>query len=213
MEPERTTLSPERTTTPLPASPQLQRAQELFEKRPPTSPMPAPTPRKPRPPARAPRAVNYGPQERDYDDDDDPLSLTFSSPEDASIIRQRSKSKEKKKVRPKNLRHPGGNSSRDVSQSSITLIKRQPTLEEELCDAYSRSMEGDDVDDDVLVGVGTRSKREGFLAHGGAGGPPVFMGVGYVRGAENASEEEEYRSRRSNHHSSIPIAAKRKNKR
>jgi len=39
-------------------------------------------------------------------------------------------------------------------------------------------------DEAVFTGVGTRSKRHGFLAHGGAGGAPVFMGVGYIEGAE-----------------------------
>ncbi|KAF8484370.1 hypothetical protein JB92DRAFT_3028972 [Gautieria morchelliformis] len=41
-----------------------------------------------------------------------------------------------------------------------------------------------DLDSGTLVGVGRRSKRLGFLAHGGAGGQPVMMGVGYVEGAE-----------------------------
>ena len=41
----------------------------------------------------------------------------------------------------------------------------------------------------VLMGVGTRSKKLGFLAHGGGGGAPVFMGVGYVDGAEEAEVE------------------------
>ncbi|KAF9471664.1 hypothetical protein BDN70DRAFT_551191 [Pholiota conissans] len=51
--------------------------------------------------------------------------------------------------------------------------------------------EEEDLDSGVLVGVGTRSKRRGFLAHGGAGGPPVFMGVGYVEGAEEDEEQEQ----------------------
>lgn len=40
-----------------------------------------------------------------------------------------------------------------------------------------------DTESGILVGTGTRSKRRGFLAGGGAGGVPVFMGVGYVPGA------------------------------
>jgi hypothetical protein len=43
----------------------------------------------------------------------------------------------------------------------------------------------------VLVGVGTRDKRAGFLAHGGAGGLPVFMGIGYVDGAQEIGTPEE----------------------
>jgi len=40
-----------------------------------------------------------------------------------------------------------------------------------------------DMQHGTFVGVGTRSKRLGFFAHGGAGGEPVFMGVGNVEGA------------------------------
>lgn len=45
-------------------------------------------------------------------------------------------------------------------------------------------------DEAVLTGVGTRSKRHGFLAHGGAGGAPVFMGVGYVEGVQEDDDED-----------------------
>ena len=41
----------------------------------------------------------------------------------------------------------------------------------------------DELESGLLIGVGRRSKRLGFLAHGGAGGEPVLMGVGYVEGA------------------------------
>ena len=40
-----------------------------------------------------------------------------------------------------------------------------------------------DLESGVLLGTGRRSKRLGFLAHGGAGGAPVMMGVGNVEGA------------------------------
>ena len=46
-----------------------------------------------------------------------------------------------------------------------------------------------ELENGVLVGVGRRSKRLGFLAHGGAGGEPVMMGVGYVEGAVVDDEE------------------------
>lgn len=54
-------------------------------------------------------------------------------------------------------------------------------------------------EDSVFVGVGTRSKRRGFLpGGGGAAGAPVFRGVGYVDGAiedDEALEEERPRAR------------------
>ncbi|KAF8072131.1 hypothetical protein FPV67DRAFT_1651324 [Lyophyllum atratum] len=70
--------------------------------------------------------------------------------------------------------------------------KRRLTLDEELRDAGIGHHEDEDVDgleSGVFVGVGTRSKKRGFLAHGGAGGAPVFMGVGYVEGAEDDRED------------------------
>lgn len=73
------------------------------------------------------------------------------------------------------------------------------TLDEELRTATPyRHRDGAASDDDVLgldsgvfTGVGTKSKRRRFLAHGGAGGAPVFMGVGYVEGAIEHDDEEE----------------------
>jgi len=56
------------------------------------------------------------------------------------------------------------------------------SLGEELWIAQqSDEVYGDELDkEDLYVGTGTRNKSEGFLARGGAGGSPVFMGMGYV---------------------------------
>ena len=63
---------------------------------------------------------------------------------------------------------------------------RRKTLDEEI-----RIAEDDgSLDSGVLVGVGTRSKKRGFLKGGGAAGTPVHMGVGYVIGAEESEDEE-----------------------
>jgi len=70
-------------------------------------------------------------------------------------------------------------------------------LDEELRSVVSRrdaedgGHEYDDFNSDVLVGLGTRSKRRGFLAGGGAGGIPVFMGAGYVDGAIDDGDEQQ----------------------
>jgi hypothetical protein len=56
-------------------------------------------------------------------------------------------------------------------------------LDEELRD-IPFNQRGDLEDEAIFTGVGTRSKGHGFLAHGGAGGAPVFMGIGYVEGVE-----------------------------
>lgn len=72
-------------------------------------------------------------------------------------------------------------------------VKRRRTLDEELRRAGDQLWaEGDDADDvdvdldnGLLVGVGSKSTRKGFLSGGGAAGLPVFMGPGYVDGAED----------------------------
>lgn len=51
----------------------------------------------------------------------------------------------------------------------------------------------DDDDDDILadevyVGSGTRNKKQGFLAHGGAGGIPLFMEADFVERPEEEPE-------------------------
>jgi len=60
-------------------------------------------------------------------------------------------------------------------------------------DARARSLlhDNEDLDSGSLVSIGTRSKKRGFLAHGGAGGFPVFMGDGYVDGVEGSEYEED----------------------
>lgn len=62
------------------------------------------------------------------------------------------------------------------------------TLGEELWIAQqSDEVEAEDEDpteDDLYVGTGRRSKKRGFLAHGGGGGKPIFMGLGNVEGIE-----------------------------
>lgn len=63
---------------------------------------------------------------------------------------------------------------------------RRQTLDEEIRIAEDGGL----LDSGVLVGVGTRSKKRGFLKGGGAAGTPVHMGVGYVIGAEESEDEE-----------------------
>lgn len=63
---------------------------------------------------------------------------------------------------------------------------RRRTLDEEIRIAEYEGF----FDSDVLVGVGSRSKKRGFLKGGGAAGAPVHMGVGYVIGAEESEDEQ-----------------------
>lgn len=76
----------------------------------------------------------------------------------------------------------------DIDCTANVKGKRRLTLDEELARARSSDRLAElDVESQELVGMGTGNTRRGFLAGGGAGGAPVFMGVGYVRGAEDDS--------------------------
>ena len=74
-----------------------------------------------------------------------------------------------------------------TATGSLSHVRaRRKTLDEEI-----RTAEDDGLfDNGILVGVGTRSKKRGFLKGGGAAGTPVLMGVGYVVGAEESEDEE-----------------------
>lgn len=75
------------------------------------------------------------------------------------------------------------------------MHKRRQTLDEELRTAEARSSDIDqcndelDPEEDVFIATGTRSKRNGFLAHGGGGGTPVFVGA--MQGAAQDSADED----------------------
>ena len=215
------------------ASPQIGRESDLFAKRPPTSPMPLDTPRKPRPPARSsvrstPKPKSQRDDRSDDDDDDDPLSLSFTSPDVVALSAPRvadRPSGKKKLSQPARESWERGEASASARSRSHNSDRRRLTLDEELRDARARSLlreEADDIDLDIgsLVGVGTRSKKRGFLAHGGAGGLPVFMGEGYVEGADESEDREdgadgdddEYVPRQKSGRS-VPTTAKRKSRR
>ena len=188
------------------ASPRIRRDRELFSKRPPSSPMLLDTPRKPRPPARplgrtTPRLTS---QSKSHlwqgDEDDDPLSLSFSSP-DVKVLsltqrKEPNASKQKKRSpHPREISREAQNplpgpASTSARGGSTNLSPRRLTLDEEMREAHTRSLLRDeDLDSGILVGVGRRNKKIGYLAHGGAGGLPVFMGDGYVDRAEGNDYE------------------------
>ena len=160
------------SATVAPASPQTRRLNDLFAKRPPTSPMPDDSPRKPRPPARSKYTArtkahqDYGSDEEDF--------LLFRK----DVLRD----KANRPIPPEGDIPSGRNCSR-----------RRQTLDEELQEANERSRAEDelDLDSGVLVGVGTRSRRTQFLAHGGAGGVPVVMGADKIEGAEKEGQVEQ----------------------
>jgi hypothetical protein len=152
--------------TPPPGS----RSGDLFSKRPATSPMPKiPAPKRPRRPTRS-RVVPMQPPTSTVggdDDDDDPLSLSYNDVDDI----------------------PGSPSPhvRRRKADTNTRKARRQTLDEEI-----RIAEGEGhMDSGIFVAVGSRSKKKGFLAGGGAAGAPIFMGVGYVEGAEDSDPEDD----------------------
>lgn len=195
------------------------RTSDLFKKRPPTSPIPVPTPRRPSAPARTKRGATPKPKlplslESDIDDDDDDdEALPQSAPVPFLSLIPVSKYKSSKpkakptlsgKGRPRaalqqNGHPPTSSGSGSSSQNKRKKVhKRRQTLDEELRIAEARSSDIDQCNDeldtageDVFVATGTRSKRNGFLAHGGGGGVPMFMGAGYVQGAGLDSADED----------------------
>lgn len=156
---------------------------DLFRKRPPMSPLPVPTPTRVRAPARAKGRKSVPTPERtkrgatpkpksimllDEDDDDDE--------EDPDELALPPKLKWRREAQPRIAEKPIAANSKG---------KRRLTLDEELARARSSDRLAElGLESGELFGTGTGSKRLGFLAGGGAGGAPVFMGAGYVRGVE-----------------------------
>lgn len=162
---------------------------DVFSKRTPASPLPKDSPAKPRPPARR------RPPLRTADTEDDPLFLSFTAPRDEEVsptvhVASRRSSTAASHAST-SLAHPkGATKSKSSGHGGRGRPKsaRRGTLDEELRAAGDDPQP--DFDSGELVGVGTRSKRKRFLAHGGAGGAPVFMGEGYVDGVQAGSDKE-----------------------
>ena len=193
------------TVAPSPHTQSL-RTTDLFSKRPPTSPLPPRQPKaKPRPPTRnirvlPPEPPNPKEEEDDESDDEDPLSLSF-----ASHIRERSRrsptplgSRTRRNGRGASQQEnaeTGSTSARlsgthrsQASSESRSLKGRRLTLEEELRDA---EVESNDDDAEVLTATGTWTP-DGFLAHGGGGGVPVFLTSEMRYLEEGGFSDEEY---------------------
>ncbi len=72
-------------------------------------------------------------------------------------------------------------------------MSSSPTLDQELRRALDAEME---LESDTYTGVGTRSMKEGFIAHGGAGGVPVLIGPGNLAGLDQGDSGFQYQTRR-----------------
>lgn len=189
-----------------------------IRRRVPSSPMPSSTPKKPLPPART-RVVSKSqfPEYISSDEDDDALdeSLSPSLPELKALpqvapapSRIPRKAAEKKPASQRPSREPSVTSTsradpapQPAPPASSNQVKRRKTLDEELRRAGDKLWDADVEDEDdglehgLLVGVGSKNKRKGFLSGGGAGGIPVFMGPGYVEGAEDDDDVPGHRDR------------------
>ena len=175
------------------SSRQIHPRPNVFDKRIPSSPFPNKSPRRPRPPGRISRPTPHlasPSRQEDHSEEEDPLSLTFSSPDDSilSVAHRQTTSQPSTRSRDAHsLSRPSGSSSH-ARRRSPSQANRRRTLDEELRNIPFSHLE-DLEEEAIFTGVGTRSKGHGFLAHGGAGGAPVFLGVGYVEGAE---EDDSY---------------------
>ncbi|KAF9533725.1 hypothetical protein CPB83DRAFT_902453 [Crepidotus variabilis] len=208
--------------TPIPVAGLYRPAEaNVFNKRLPTSPLPKQATRRPRSHVRSgtrtatrqPSPVNpHGSEE------EDPLSLSFSSPENEERSSKPTRSGSVSSHNPPiHEREPSSKSKRTRgSGSTSSSSTRRLTLDEELQNANSSSPIPDDMLDQefyndenssIYTGVGTRSKRRGFLAGGGPAGMPVFMGVGYVDGA--IDEDRHSRESHCSDEEHVPSASRR----
>jgi hypothetical protein len=152
----------------------------------PRSPMLLDTPRRPAPPARRSVSVSQASAPgADTDDDDElhapaPRARREPSPLSALQLDTFPASTSASASTSATTRAPARRRARGAAGPTVERLNS--SLADELVRAT-------DLDSGVLIGVG-RSARRGFLAHGGAGGPAVFMGAGYVRGGGDADDHE-----------------------
>lgn len=163
----------------------------LFSRRPPSSPMPSNSPRRPRPPARA-RSKS-----RPIDDDgNDPLKLSYTSTQ----MEQIGGYSASRTNHPRNSAMRQGsailsNSSRESSRAPSVGTTSGVTLDYELQRAIESELD-EEMESGVFTGVGTRSMKHGYLAHGGAGGIPILIGPGNLQGLEDSDTERRRGARR-----------------
>ncbi|THH00086.1 hypothetical protein EW026_g2376, partial [Hermanssonia centrifuga] len=173
---------PLRDSTPVPPA-----MENAFARRVPVSPLPLAIPKKPRPPGRVRRAQ--------------PLPGTGLESKDHGSSNTSSRIPTLQRVAKKRKNKAFGQQPKQTSSGQIRVIdltahpsahaRRRRTLDHELRRAGDHLWHSDDFDDlesGTLFGVGTKDNHGGFLARGGGGGSPVFMGVGYVEGAEDLDD-------------------------
>jgi len=161
------------TSSPPPARPPTPKL--IFPKRIPSSPLPRMrTPRRPRRPAKSrvvsvelprPPSPHFSNDELEYASENDDYMIPFLNEKSFAGVTP----------------YPKTVATGVLSNGH----SRRKTLDEEIRVAE----DGGSFDSGVLVGVGTMSKKRGFLKGGGAAGTPVHMGVGYVVGAEENEDE------------------------
>ncbi|KAI0090205.1 hypothetical protein BDY19DRAFT_905246 [Irpex rosettiformis] len=180
--------------------------EDIFAKRPPTSPMPKITTKKPAPPARTRvRSGDSSPRGRTTSATQSPVTRhskatapALTNPLSAPVL-----AKKKKKARRSASTGAIANDTLVIQPIDPTPasphIQRLRTLDAELRRAGDHlwdenSAEG--LEADIFQTRGVKNSR-GFLARGGGGGPSVYMGEGYVQGYEKESSRQ-IRSRSTN---------------
>ena len=184
--------------TPHLQSPMSHRAsspEDAFAKRPPSSPMPAMVAKKPKPPGRPRAQLRIQPVP--FPTDADRSSDQNARPDPEPIAIPTAPPAVKKKQQKSIARAPRTLSQQPTAEDSqeIPLRNSQPsphdrrrrTLDAEIRRAGDQLWEQenrDGLEHGIMVGVGAKNIKGGFLARGGGAGPSVYMGVGYVQGAE-----------------------------
>jgi hypothetical protein len=190
--PQKGTAVPRPPTPPRRAQPHERLVHSVFDKRPPRSPLPAPTPRKARPPTRSAARRRILDES---DDEDDPLAIAVP---DSLLITRARRERRPAATGTGAARHTRRGSESSAPGGEPSKTARRRTLDEELRNS-------DDVTEDDLLafdiephvyttvgpGSGPARGRKGFLAHGGGGGIPVYMGAGTVEGVEGSDGDED----------------------
>lgn len=160
-----------------------------FSRRPPSSPLLPETPRRPRAPARARSRHKDSscPLTRSQaatllkSQETDPFS--FIPPDESTPALVPMGKRDATQIHAKRRRRRTLDQELRQASSSYSDEERAVNEQDDSNNYSDEERLVNDLNNGPFVGVGQRSERLGFLAHGGAGGEPVFMGVGYVEGA------------------------------
>jgi hypothetical protein len=174
--------------------------EDAFARRLPTSPLPAVVAKKPKPPGRSRATLHI--QRITYSEPDGTANQSAFAHPPITVSKATPSAQALKKpaIRtPKSCTASTGQFQEESPQEtrSSPHERMRRTLDAELRRAGDHLWEGneteDGLEDGIFTAVGVKDMQGGFLARGGGGGSPVYMGVGYVQGAEDYTRDGQTR--------------------